>query len=274
MLKSKKYRDRAWLKNQYINEMKSINSIAKECSAGSSVISNWLKKHAICIRTRYETRRNTKLFHDKDWLQEQYIMLKKSCNEISEICNCSPVTIWSWLNKFKIHTRSRSESTKGRLVSKETRKKLSRLNTGRKVSIETRMKISKSCMGRKISNEVREKMSKAQLGRRHSTKTRRKQSASHYGNKNPAWKGGVSFEPYCSGFNEVLKEKIRNRDNRVCQQCGRSEILNGGKRLTVHHINGDKMDCRKSNLIAVCNSCNSKIDTIEKEFLIVTNIRK
>lgn len=90
-----------------------------------------------------------------------------------------------------------------------------------------------------------------------------------------AWRGGSSFAPYCYLFNEELREKIRNRDNRVCQLCGKSELLNGGKRLAVHHIDGNKMQgCNSSwYLCALCNSCNSKADTVEKEFLIVSNMK-
>jgi len=94
------------------------------------------------------------------------------------------------------------------------------------------------------------------------------------GERSPAWKGGISFEPYCPAFNDEKKEEIRNRDNRVCQLCGKSEILNG-QRLSVHHIDGDKMQgCngKKWCLASLCVSCNSKKDTIEKEFLLISNM--
>jgi len=94
------------------------------------------------------------------------------------------------------------------------------------------------------------------------------------GEKHPKWNVGSSFEPYCINFNDTLKEKIRNRDNHICQLCGKSEILNGRK-LAVHHIDGDKMqgcDGKKWHLCALCLSCNSQADTIEKEFLLISNI--
>lgn len=95
----------------------------------------------------------------------------------------------------------------------------------------------------------------------------------HTGNLSGNWQGGKSFEPYCHLFNEEKKEEIRNRDNRVCQLCGKSEILNG-QRMSVHHVDGDKMQgCGKGwYLITLCRSCNSKPDTVEKEFLIVSNL--
>jgi len=41
--------------------------------------------------------------------------------------------------------------------------------------------------------------------------------------KNPAWFGGKSFEPYGIQFNKELKKKIKERDNYKCQICGMPE---------------------------------------------------
>jgi len=95
------------------------------------------------------------------------------------------------------------------------------------------------------------------------------------GENNPNWQNGASFKPYCHLFNDRLKESIRNRDNRVCVLCGKGEIQNG-QRLSVHHIDSDKAQgCqgKKWYLCALCRSCNSRPDTVEKEFLIVTGGR-
>jgi len=112
-------------------------------------------------------------------------------------------------------------------------------------------------------------------GKTHTARTKAKQRAALIGKNSPHWQGGKSFEPYCSRFNEPFKEQIRNRDNRICVLCGKSEIQNG-QRLSVHHIDADKMQgCngKRWHLCALCRSCNSKSDTIEKEFLIVSNLR-
>lgn len=78
------------------------------------------------------------------------------------------------------------------------------------------------------------------------------------GEKSPFWKGGISFEPYCPKFNNELKECIRERDNRICQECGKNEQENKRK-LDVHHIHYDKPNCNP-DLISLCNSCNSKVN--------------
>ncbi len=79
------------------------------------------------------------------------------------------------------------------------------------------------------------------------------------GEKNPRWEGGISYIPYCPKFNDALKEKIRERDGRICQECGCTENENG-KKLTVHHIHYDKPNCNP-DLIALCLRCNLKANT-------------
>lgn len=84
------------------------------------------------------------------------------------------------------------------------------------------------------------------------------------GDKNPAWKGGLSFEPYLPEFNEELKERIRNKYGRVCYLCVRSEKENKEK-LSIHHIDYNKKNNEEENLIPLCRSCNSKVNN-DREF--------
>ena len=208
-----------------------------------------------------------------------------------------------------------NSKSKRKSFTDEHRHKLSLVYKGKKLTEGIKQKISEAHMGKKFTAEHKRNLSKAMkgnqnsLGFKHSEETKKKMSIlklKYYkiygtaawksfkhteaskkkmsetkilqkqsGDKNPNWRGGKSFEPYCSAFNDKLKEDIRNRDNRVCQLCGKSEILNGGKRLFVHHIDGDKMqgcDNKRWYLCALCHACNSSKDTIEKEFLIVSNL--
>ncbi len=62
-------------------------------------------------------------------------------------------------------------------------------------------------------------------------------------------------------FNEKLKEYIRKRDNYTCQNCNMTEeehLIVFGSVLHVHHIDYNKMNCRESNLISTCKSCNTR----------------
>jgi len=171
------------------------------------------------------------------------------------------------------HTRSKESCAKqsatitGRVLTEEHKAKISASKMGRPRSEETKAKISAILtgenhphFGKTFSEETRAKMSTAQIGK-------------YTGENNSNWRGGISFLPYCPAFNEQLKESIRNRDNRTCVLCGKGGIQNG-QRLSVHHIDSDKAQgCNHKSwyLCALCRSCNSRPDTVEKEFLIVTN---
>ena len=78
--------------------------------------------------------------------------------------------------------------------------------------------------------------------------------------KSANWRGGISFVPYTPEFNNKLKEKIRKRDNYICQLCGISEKKHYEK-LAVHHIDHNKKNCNPSNLVTVCRGCNSRANS-------------
>ena len=76
----------------------------------------------------------------------------------------------------------------------------------------------------------------------------------HTGKNNPCWQGGISFYPYSIKFNKKLKEKIRKRDNYTCQKCYKKQ---NGRLLDVHHIDYNKRNSKKNNLISLCKSCHT-----------------
>jgi len=71
------------------------------------------------------------------------------------------------------------------------------------------------------------------------------------GSENPAWLGGISFEPYSVDWTETLKRAIRERDKYRCQEC--SEYGED-----VHHIDYDKKNNDLENLITLCKKCHGK----------------
>ena len=93
-------------------------------------------------------------------------------------------------------------------------------------------------------------------GRKHTLETKIKLSKKRMGNKNPAYKNGGSlgYIYYKGLFHRWLREQIKNRDGNKCVICG-----DGKKELHVHHMNGDKIDNRRENLITLCESCHSKL---------------
>jgi len=107
-----------------------------------------------------------------------------------------------------------------------------------------------SLKGKVIPKLVKEKIRKKLIGIRRSEETIKKM----IGDKNPAWLGGKSFEPYTKEFNDMLKRAIRKRDNQVCMNCAiHREKLN--RALHVHHIDYDKNLSLPQNLISLCVSC-------------------
>ncbi len=77
------------------------------------------------------------------------------------------------------------------------------------------------------------------------------------GNKHWNWQNGKSFEPYAPSWKSQLKEKVRVRDNFICQVCSIPE-LEFNKKLDIHHIDYNKKHCRENNLVSLCNSCHTK----------------
>lgn len=206
-----------------------------------------------------------KLYRDRGWLYQKYVEEELSMYRMSELASSTPPTICNWLHRFQIPIRSRSQAQKVWL------KRGSHSRLGKRTPDSVRLKISETKKGtvpwnKGLIKEMDDRILKCAISL----------SATLQGVSVDEWSGYVSFEPYCDKFNFRLKEKIRNRDNRTCQLCGKSELLNG-RRLAVHHIDGDKMQgCngKKWYLGSLCMSCNFKKDTIEKEFLIISNIGK
>lgn len=217
------------------------------------------------------------IYKDKRWLIDKYINEKLSMQVIADLCDVAVPTIFYWLKKFEIPSRLRGEYLKGKKVkpfTEEHKRKLSEAAKGRKRSEAFILKQIQSRKGYKHSDETKRKISEGQKGNKRSKEHGQRISKRQMGMNNPNWKGGGTFALYCYLFNNVKKEEIRNRDNRVCQLCGKSEILNG-ERLSVHHIDNDKMQgCagRKWYLVSLCRCCNVRKDTIEKEFILASNL--
>jgi len=183
-----------------------------------------------------------------------------------------------------------SNSLKGRYFSETHRLRLSKAGKGREFTEAHKLNLSTSLKGKHAWNkgispslEVREKISKSLLGNmigdRHpnfgkklTDEVKNKISIAHQGKKgmsgeaNPmygrrgdkavAWRGGVSFIPYCPKFNKSLKNKIRERDQHSCQLCGCKE---NGKKLDIHHVHYDKPNC-DPDLITLCRICHAKVN--------------
>jgi len=70
---------------------------------------------------------------------------------------------------------------------------------------------------------------------------------------------GIWKLSYPKEFSARLKTEIRYRDSYKCQLCGTPEI-ECSRKLDVHHIDYDRMNMIKDNLIALCRRCNFKVN--------------
>jgi predicted nucleic acid-binding Zn-ribbon protein len=80
--------------------------------------------------------------------------------------------------------------------------------------------------------------------------------------KHPRWKGAKTLAGYPREWTKELKNEIRDRDCRKCQfpNCYYSDLCKNQK-LHVHHIDGVKTNCKKENLISLCNKHHMYIES-------------
>jgi len=121
--------------------------------------------------------------------------------------------------------------------------------------------------GKKLPEKTKQKLREVNIGennpyfgKHHSKEYRQKMTEVMIGEKHWNWKGGTSFEPYPSEFNNVLKRLVRQRDSYTCQLCGIEA-------RAVHHIDYDKSNNVIRNLITLCGKCNTKVN-YRREFWI------
>lgn len=128
-------------------------------------------------------------------------------------------------------------------------------NFGKVLSDELKEKIRIATSGeknhnykQKFSDETKEKLASRRKGKITPIETIIKMRYAQRGNKAHAWKGGISYEPYCPKFNKEFKERVRAFFGYTCQMCGR--VWKEGEHLmAVHHVNYHKESCCDSAVI-------------------------
>lgn len=127
---------------------------------------------------------------------------------------------------------------------------------------ETINKISESCESWwREHPEARQNQSERMRGDKNPNKD------GGMGEDNPNWKGGNRHSTYPREFSKIRKEVLEEHEY-ICQFC--SNPAN-----TVHHIDYNKENCEKSNLVALCERCNGKANknrALWKNFF--SNIKK
>jgi hypothetical protein len=138
------------------------------------------------------------------------------------------------------------------------------------MSIEQRIKISKSLSGRGLGWKKGNKPWNTDLTKE--TDLRLKIMAENFsGYNHPNFQNWKSRELYGYEFNPETKEKIRQKDGYVCQQCGIKQeeyrTKTGKKRkLIIHHIDYNKKNNNTTNLISLCLDCHMETNYNRKEW--------
>lgn len=225
------YRDYDWFYLQYVTLGKTLGKISKEFDIPTGTLNTWLITHNIDHRNDKHYL-NTK-YRNYEWLYHQYIELDKSSVDIATDIHICTVTVLSWLKKFNI------EKSKSCIAKKRWKAPFYREN--------------------KILHSPKLTGSRNGMYGKHTTE-KQKKSVSKKLDKNPNWRGGKSFEPYCYKFNNKFKEYIRDKFNRRCFICGVSEKCNE-KELNVHHIDYNKTSIcngKSWSFVPLCNKCHGK----------------
>lgn len=161
-----------------------------------------------------------------------------------------------WLGK-KQSKEHREKNRLSHLGKQAWNKGLTGINNPIILDAESRRKISIGNTGKVRTPEMRKRYSQSKIGRKLSKETKIKISSFQRGINTKEWDKFISREPYDQRWDNLFKNKIRQRDNQVCMLCGvhREKIKTA---LNVHHINYDKTISIPQNCISLCRQCHTK----------------
>jgi hypothetical protein len=80
------------------------------------------------------------------------------------------------------------------------------------------------------------------------------------GENSPSYIHGNGYLPYPKEFRHIRKEIIE-RDNFKCQNCTMTQeehYKKWNRDIEIHHIDYNKLNCERTNLITLCKKCNDK----------------
>jgi len=214
----------------YIDKKKSIKEIAKILKVSEGPINRILKESKIKIR---KTSEDKIINLNLDKIKKLYLVENKIPKKIGKIMGVSTKTIVNRLEKLNIKKRNLSEVKKGIHYSPKTEFKKGQ--TAGKNNAMKRVEIRIRASAKKQGVSIKE------------------------------WKNFISFEPYGIEFNKELKEQVRIRDNNTCQECGKHQEKFKHK-LSIHHIDYDKRNNSKLNLISLCKKCHMKTNGNRKHW--------
>jgi hypothetical protein len=274
---------RDWWYEQYITLKRSIGDIGSELGVTGEFVREKLIFHGIKRRDPNDYTRvskyNISLLDDKNWLEEQSVILNLSPCAIASKLKCHANEVRGKLLLYNIsikdnrHRKGNDHPLFGRHLSDE-RKEMQRIKiTGRKhnklsiqkmsdaakivwqnperrekQSIAVKMALSDPVIYKNFMDGIK-KRSENPLWKLHHSESmqlflsipanKKWWTEKFSGSNNPNWKGGNS-DLYYNRFTYAFREYIREKYKRTCTICGKSEIDNKCK-LDVHHVDYNKL---------------------------------
>jgi hypothetical protein len=179
-------------------------------------------------------------YKNKDWLIDQYLNKKRSCDEIAIEQKRDPKTIWSWVVKFGIPTRKRGAESSGGTFEKGHKKGVGRIHT----------------------QETKDKIREARIKDGHVPYLKNGIHWLHQeGAVSPNFKGGITPDRqavYSSLEWKDCIKKVWKRDNASCRVCGIHQSSIRDKKFHIHHIESFAVKEKRTdvnNLVLVCQKC-------------------
>lgn len=197
---NEKLLDRSWLYDEYITKQLSMITIAKNIGVTTAVVSKYIKRHEIPVRsagaskslTAKQAKTEHKLLSDKGWLYQKYIVEKMALRTIAKLCDDYRRNVKKALKQHNIPIRNlrdarSSRSSKGpeyRTMSNPLANDLSYIKsqyeTGKSIStLAEELDLSADAIRHRIHNsgvEVRDSW-EHRIGSTHSAETLAKMSA-------------------------------------------------------------------------------------------------
>lgn len=94
----RQYTNPWWIIREHLHNGRFIKDLAKECDVSPRTMSYWIVKLGLTKK-----KKKTKMFYrSKSWLNEEYILKRKSTKQIAREIDCHYTTIIRWLAIHKI----------------------------------------------------------------------------------------------------------------------------------------------------------------------------
>ncbi len=102
----KNYKDKGWLKFQYVTLNRNPEDIAKECDIDTVSIFRQLRDFDL-LKYRKSVKKlgEHPTYQNRDWLYEQYVTRRKTFIEIAKECKVKDEAIYRWAKKHNINIR-------------------------------------------------------------------------------------------------------------------------------------------------------------------------